>query len=508
MRIRLNKLITIVFILVIISFFINHNIYAETELPTNMTVYSQNSEYLVRGLMVGYNNNRYVSILDMQKIFENSEKSFRINISDGSITIILDKDIENLRNLYINDDSVDVDEIYSGLKSASDINRELTGWSDNSANDFNNKALAANPISLNLDEKKYYTIVTSVNGKSDCFIQICDLCLLMDINAEINNSSIIIDSYERMNALEPAVLEAYGYFQGINSVLVGDATTGKIIYGYDIEKAYPIASTTKLMTYLITANALKEGKINLNDQVYIGKEAEDISNTSDGLINMNEGATFPLEDLLKASLIISSNESDHAVSEYVGKSEEGAVALMNEMAAALNLKTAEFYNCNGLPVYTDNIAPAKKQNRMSSKDMFKMVSYILDNYPEIKNITSIKYTHIDSMDKDLKNTNPLLFNMPETSGLKTGTTNRSGACLVTSFEVNTNDGIHDLVVVLLGAEGSQDRGRVSELMAKYGISVLKGEITTSIDDYINEDNRNLTANELVNRVVDKILLNH
>ena len=72
----------------------------------------------------------------------------------------------------------------------------------------------------------------------------------------------------------------------------------------------------------------------------------------------------------------------------------------------------------------------------------------------------------------MRNTNPLLHNLPGVTGLKTGTTNKAGACLVTSLAAD--DGImeHDLVVIVLGAEDSIERGRVSGLLARYALQAF------------------------------------
>lgn len=62
-----------------------------------------------------------------------------------------------------------------------------------------------------------------------------------------------------------------------------------------------------------------------------------------------------------------------------------------------------------------------------------MVSFLLKVYPQVKEITSMETATLQSLNLEVRNTNPLLRNMPQVTGLKTGTTNKSGACLVTSL---------------------------------------------------------------------------
>ena len=71
------------------------------------------------------------------------------------------------------------------------------------------------------------------------------------------------------------------------------------------------------------------------------------------------------------------------------------------------------------------------------------------------------------------NSNPLLYNMPEVTGLKTGTTNNAGACLVTSLAADNGTEEHDLVVIVLGTEDSIERGRVSGLLARYALQTFR-----------------------------------
>jgi len=104
--------------------------------------------------------------------------------------------------------------------------------------------------------------------------------------------------------------------------------------------------------------------------------------------------------------------------------------------------------------------------------MFRLVSYLLKVYPQITDITSLKSAVLASLGREVRNTNPLLFNLQGVTGLKTGTTNKAGACLVTSL--TADDGImeHDLVVIVLGTEDSIERGRVSGLLARYALQAF------------------------------------
>ncbi len=101
-----------------------------------------------------------------------------------------------------------------------------------------------------------------------------------------------------------------------------------------------------------------------------------------------------------------------------------------------------------------------------------MVSHLLNVYPRVTEITSLKSADLESLGLEVRNSNPLLYNLPEVTGLKTGTTNKAGACLVTSLTADDGNLEHDLVVVVLGAEDSVERARVSGLLAGYALDAF------------------------------------
>lgn len=123
--------------------------------------------------------------------------------------------------------------------------------------------------------------------------------------------------------------------------------------------------------------------------------------------------------------------------------------------------------------------------------MFRLVSGLLTVYPQITEITSLESATLESLELEVRNTNPLLHNLPEATGMKTGTTNRSGACLVTSLRVDDGVSEHDLLVIVFGAEDSIERGRVSELLARYALQAFYGEAEKPDDGALDQGPENL-----------------
>ena len=187
---------------------------------------------------------------------------------------------------------------------------------------------------------------------------------------------------------------------------------------------------------------------------------------------MSAGSEIPLSELMKGMLLPSSNECALAIAEHVAGSEEAFVERMNRKAKELELEHAVFYNCHGLPVFAGQLFAGKMQNHMTAEEMVCLCSSLLETYPEITEITEAKTLHMSGLNIDLHNSNSLLYNMEEVKGLKTGTTNKAGACLVTFLPVEKDGITHNLFCILYGAEGEAERMLLSEISARYGKQCL------------------------------------
>ena len=312
-------------------------------------------------------------------------------------------------------------------------------------------------------EKKYGTY----RSGNDLYMNLTDIQLLFDISAEYASDDKLCICPDKPFQPDLSELQAEDFFAGFNSVLLGDCDTGEILFSFGRLRPVPIASLSKLMTYLLVAEAEKRGEISFEDTVIVSHEAAVISHSpSEGTIWVNEGLEVPMEEVLNALLIASSNESAVMLAQHVCGTTEAFVERMNERASELGLRYAKFYNPNGLPVYRGGAVSAKTQNRMSASDMFTLVSYILENYPEITEITSLQYCEMPTMEYKQYNTNHSLFNLEGVTGLKTGFTNKAGSCVVTVLPVERDGEKHNMVAIILGGETSSERNRAADILLR------------------------------------------
>lgn len=200
----------------------------------------------------------------------------------------------------------------------------------------------------------------------------------------------------------------------------------------------PIASITKLMTYLVANEFYK------NEQdVVITKEAALQANTLNAL---SEGDTLKVKELIPIMLIESSNDAAFALTKVIG--EEGFLDLMNLKARELGLTNTRFYNPTGVDPQARNM-PQDQINFSTAKDIAKLTKNLIFNQPEFLKIVSKKEFPLykeGKMVSVLKNTNELIGEIPGVIGGKTGTTDRAGECLMAIMESTDNSYIVGVVL--------------------------------------------------------------
>ena len=399
----------------------------------------------VKTLDYDYDYNTYLSLRDIAMLLRDTDKSFSLEITNNTVSL-------DPGNVYV------------------PVGVENAPWEDEENPDI---SLRRNEFKVNGETVFYYTLIMKLpSGDYDCFMMAADLAMILDVNITVPVAGSLQIHTQEPLCISPVSLEQAGYFYGVNSVLVGDATTGELYYQYQSDMSYPIASTSKLMTCLLTMDAISAGQISLEELVTISDAVEALSASDDGVIPLEAGEEITVQELLLGALLPSSNECALCLAESIAGSEEAFVQMMNQKAKDLGLSQTVFFNCNGLPYYTEDFIPSKRQNSMSAEDMFRLVSYLLKVYPKVTDFTSQESATLESLDLEVRNTNPLLHNLPEVTGLKTGTTNKAGACLVTSLTADDGTMEHDLVVIVLGTEDSIERGRVSGLLARYALNVF------------------------------------
>lgn len=450
------------------------------EYQINLTLHVGDETYTIKAVDLFYDENTSVSLRDFANAVSGTATAFNVRISDSAIAFTNGQNYE--------------------VKGGENIPFSQMVRSSSSPEYVQKR----NSFTVNGMNNHYFTMIyETYPDVYDAFIFLPDLALLLGKNMWYENGEIYIDPDSPLE-LDPRRLEDQGYFMATRSVLVGDATNGEVYYSFNGDVSVAMASTTKLMTYTLVMDAVSRGELSLEDMVVISENAERLSNAVDGNIRLTAGDTASISDLLYAMLLPSSNECSLVLAEAVAGSEKRFVQMMNEKAAFLGMSDGTiFYNCNGLPAYTAEVFEGKVQNHITAKDMFKLACYILAVYPQVTEITSSTYHYLPTMGRTVYNINSLLFNMSGTVGLKTGTTNQAGCCLVSALMVRKTDGDHYVVAIEMGGEDLNTRNGVSKTLLTYGKKVCLDGGVASIPDYVIDESTEIEG-ELVTPVTGEI----
>ena len=257
------------------------------------------------------------------------------------------------------------------------------------------------------------------------------------------------------------------------SAILVELSTGKVLYEKDatIEKAP--ASMTKIMSMILIMDAINNGNLSYEDDVLISENASSMGGSQ---VYLNTGETYKVKELLKSIAIASANDAVVAMAEKVSGTVEKFVNLMNEKCNELGCTNTNFVNPHGLDA---------EKHYSSAKDMSLMASYLLKNYPEILEYTSIYEDYLKRPDGSstwLVNTNKLVRFYKDVDGLKTGFTSTAGYCLTAT--ANKKD--MRLISVVMGVDTSDNRTGDTVKLLNYGFNSYKLSVIYEKDKIIDE----------------------
>lgn len=256
------------------------------------------------------------------------------------------------------------------------------------------------------------------------------------------------------------------------SVILIESSTGQVIYELNSTERRSLASVTKIMTLLLTFEAIDGGKVKLTDDVLTSEHASSMGGSQ---VFLAQGEIQSLETMIKCIVVASGNDASVAVAEHVAGSEEAFVERMNQKALDLGMVDTHFVDCCGLTDSSDHYSCAR--------DIAIMSRELTVKHPEIFNYTKIwmeDITHVTPQGTSnftLSSTNKLLKQYQYTTGLKTGFTSRAKYCISATA---SKEGI-DLIAVVMGASDSKARSADVQTLMTYGFGVCKIYIDENAD---------------------------
>ncbi len=248
------------------------------------------------------------------------------------------------------------------------------------------------------------------------------------------------------------------------SVILMESSTGQVIYELNSAERRSPASITKIMTLLLTFEALDAGKVSLTDQVMTSEYASSMGGSQ---VYLAAGEVQTLETMIKCIVVASGNDASVAVAEHIAGSEQAFVDLMNEKAAELGMVDTHFEDCCGLSDSDEHYSCAR--------DVAIMSRELTTKHPDIFRYTTIWMEDITHETRQgtttftLSSTNKLLKQYQWATGLKTGSTSKAKFCLSATA---SKDGI-DLIAVVMGAPNKDIRSQDAQALLTYGFGICK-----------------------------------
>ena len=234
------------------------------------------------------------------------------------------------------------------------------------------------------------------------------------------------------------------------SALLMEASSGTIIYEMNSHEKLEPASVTKIMTMLLTMEALQSGRITLEDKVIISNKASKMTGTC---LLLEEGEVRTVNDLLLGIAVESANDASVAIAEHIAGSEEEFVKMMNNKAKELGMSDTVFMNCHGL----------HDEGHVTSAHDIGIMSRELLKHEKIFDYISIYMTKVtvgkkNNVVRELANKNKMVRFYDDVDGIKTGYTEKAMYCISVTAKRNNMR----LISVIMGAPSTGSRNNDAE----------------------------------------------
>jgi D-alanyl-D-alanine carboxypeptidase (penicillin-binding protein 5/6) len=255
----------------------------------------------------------------------------------------------------------------------------------------------------------------------------------------------------KADTVQPSPTGVPGPVLQAKSAILVEQSTGKILYEKNAHEKMPPASITKIMTELLTLEAIENGTLKWDEILTCSAHAASMGGSD---IWLEPGEKMSVKDLFKAMAISSANDAAVVFAEKIGGSEQGFVAMMNKKAQELGMKDTHFVNANGLDA----------DGHLTSAYDVMLMSQELLKHKEVFDYTTVWMDSLRGGKTQLVNTNRLIRTYDGINGLKTGSTGKAGYCI----SATASRGGMQLIAVIMGSDNMKDRFSSAANLLDYG----------------------------------------
>ena len=242
---------------------------------------------------------------------------------------------------------------------------------------------------------------------------------------------------------------AHAFETQARGAIVIDLSTGTILLNKNADEPQPPASMSKLMTLYVTFEAIRDGRLTLEEKLPVSAHAMSFGGST---MFLDTTDRVSVEDLLRGIIVLSGNDACVVLAEALSPdgTEEGFARYMTQRAQQMGMTNSVFKNSSGWPA-TGHV--------MSARDLALLARHIIQDFPEYYPMFAETEFEFDGRaPQNTQNRNPLLRLNIGADGLKTGHTQRAGYGLVGSAK----QGDRRVVFVVNGLDSARQRAVESE----------------------------------------------
>ncbi|MCL3882997.1 D-alanyl-D-alanine carboxypeptidase family protein [Marivita sp. GX14005] len=257
------------------------------------------------------------------------------------------------------------------------------------------------------------------------------------------------------------------------AAFVLDETTGTVLLSKNADEPLPPASMSKLMTLYIAFEAVRDGRLQMDEKLPVSAHANSFGGST---LFLREGERVSVEDLLRGIIVLSGNDACVVIAEALSPdgTEAGFAQLMTQRAQQLGLTSSTFKNASGWPA---------EGHLMSMRDLTLLAQRIIEDFPEFYEMFAEKEFLFDEEEAQNRyNRNPLLGLGIGADGLKTGHTQEAGYGLVGSAK----QGERRVIFSITGLDSTQARAQESEAIVNWAFRQFAEKTVTRAGAVIAE----------------------
>lgn len=287
-----------------------------------------------------------------------------------------------------------------------------------------------------------------------------------------------------------ATTPALAFDTQATAAFVLDEKTGTVLLSKNADTAMPPASMSKLMTLYMAFEAVRDGRLSLEEELPVSAHANSFGGST---LFLRVGERVTVEDLIRGIIVLSGNDACVVIAEALSPdgTEAGFARLMTQRAQQLGMTNSVFKNSSGWPA---------DGHVMSMRDLTLLAQRLIEDYPEFYPMFAEKEFLFDEEEYQNRfNRNPLLGLGIGADGLKTGHTREAGYGLVGSAK----QGERRVIFSVTGLDTAQGRAQESEAIVNWAFRQFAEQTVTKAGAVIAEADVWMGAAETVGLVANE-----